>query len=80
MCLNLAAGPAKEEEKEPQQAETCPCCAESNLTYGDSGLADAQYFYHWTCGECGATGTEWFDLVFSEHIIKTPGTPSEAAA
>ena len=78
MCTVVAAVP--EEEIQQQQAETCPCCGESNLRYGESGLADAQYYYKWTCAECKATGTEWFDLVFSEHIIKTPGTPAQAAA
>lgn len=63
-----------EEEPEEQQAEKCPCCGESNLSYGDSGLVDSQYYYNWTCQECDAAGTQWFDLVFSEHIIKKPGS------
>ena len=73
MCLSLAADRPEKEDTE-QQAETCPCCGEPNLTYGDSGLADSQYYYHWTCQEYDATGTEWFDLVFSEHIIKKTGS------
>lgn len=80
MCLTLVPTQPEEEETEPQEAEKCPCCGEPNLNYGDSGLADAQYYYNWTCQECGATGTEWFDLVFSEHIIKSPGSLSLDAA
>ena len=74
MCTNAILAPAAETTPVAHFAGTCPCCQESELHYGESGLADAQYYYNWNCPECEATGTEWFELVFIEHTLKTPGS------
>lgn len=73
MCQLSETPPATEEQPPAHQAGKCPSCQCDELAYGDSGIQDGGYAYDWTCVECGATGTEWFDLVFSQHIIKTPG-------
>lgn len=81
MCTTATPTPTAEPQARPQEAGKCPACDQAELSYGTGEVGDAlSYSYPWTCTNCEATGTEWFELVFSEHIIKTPGTPAPAAA
>ena len=50
------------------EAGVCPLCGKASLEYGNSGIQDENYFYSWSCANCGASGKEWYNLVFSEHI------------
>jgi len=47
----------------------CPKCG-GNLDYGCGEPSDdSQYFYHWKCTECHATGKEWYKMTFIEHTV-----------
>jgi predicted nucleic-acid-binding Zn-ribbon protein len=46
----------------------CPVCgAEGNLDYDGTSIQEGYLFYGWTCKNCGATGEEFYSLVFEEH-------------
>lgn len=47
----------------------CPKCGSDNLTYEDTQLEADMLGYEFTCDECGAEGTEWYELVYTESII-----------
>lgn len=77
MCQPIAPEPTEAATSPAHQEGKCPCCGKSNLSYGDSGLQDGGYYYKWTCDDCDATGTEWYNLVFSEHHIQSTGDTAE---
>ena len=55
-------------------AGTCPNCGNGDLKYrGGTVEGIDNYFYNWTCEECGAFGRECYDMVFSEQIIDKEG-------
>lgn len=56
-----------------QKEGVCPECG-SWFKYGDGGIEDGGYKYNWTCPDCGAEGEEWYDVYFSEHIVKRHGS------
>lgn len=53
----------------------CPKCGCNNLDYGVLEIGDNSVYYPWNCPDCGASGKEWYDLVFSgqEYEIKEGG-------
>lgn len=54
----------------------CPVCGSESLNYGSSGVDEGGYFYSWECEKCGACGKEWYDLVFSGHVLSKSGVCS----
>ncbi len=52
------------------EAGVCPLCGKAALEYGNPGIQDESYFYSWSCANCGASGKEWYNLVFSEHTVR----------
>jgi len=62
----------KVELKEPkeQREGTCPRCGCIDLNYGDSEIDGGNVKYEWDCPKCKASGTEWYELRFAEHIYK----------
>ena len=52
-----------------QEQGVCPVCGGNSLSYGDSELEGESIGYEWTCDDCGGEGTEWYSLLFAEHII-----------
>lgn len=45
----------------------CPKCGKYNLEYEALEVSENSVYYPWTCPDCGASGKEWYDLVFSEQ-------------
>ena len=48
----------------------CPKCGSINLEYGNTELEGESLGYEFECRDCGTEGTEWYDLEYSETIIK----------
>ena len=48
---------------------SCPNCDSTELDY-DGEKSDEGYVYHVTCEECHFRWDEWYDLIFSENIIR----------
>lgn len=48
----------------------CPKCGSSNLEYGNTELEGESLGYEFECNECGCDGIEWYELIYSETIIK----------
>lgn len=42
----------------------CPVCGEAELKYGDHEFVFEQLMYEWECMNCGAEGTEEYNLEF----------------
>lgn len=63
----------EQENFEVQKEGHCPECGSEALEYGDGSLEDGGYRYQWTCSNCGASGTEWYNLEFSEHRVEEHG-------
>ena len=58
---------------QPHRQGECPACQEHDLDYqGSMELQDQQAFYRWTCSSCGATGQEWYEMVFVSHEAIQP--------
>lgn len=47
----------------------CPKCGSDELTYGNTELIGECMGYEFTCESCGAEGTEWYNLTYTESII-----------
>jgi len=54
-----------------QEEGVCPCCGDT-LDYGSSYPQDGMYAYEWNCenDKCNATGVEWYEMNFIEHVVK----------
>lgn len=50
-------------------AGQCGNCKSTDIEYGESGVDDESYYYKFTCNNCGKTGREWYDLVYSETMM-----------
>lgn len=49
----------------------CPVCGEKENIEYQGGLDDGGYTYHCTCGNCGATYHECYDMIFAgDYCIK----------
>lgn len=48
----------------------CVNCGHEDLDYSESILEGNGIGFPWECSECGAKGTEWYDMEFNSHIIK----------
>lgn len=46
----------------------CPICG-ADIDYEGSFFEDDQVGMDWTCPECDAEGTEWYDLQFSTSTV-----------
>ena len=68
---------SRQECSEVKEEGYCPECGSEALEYGESGLKDGGYRYKWTCSNCGASGTEWYNLEFSEHTVEKHGKKYE---
>lgn len=67
-------------EKVEMAAGHCPVRGcEGGLDYGSFSPEDDGGFYPWRCMSCGATGKEWYDMSFSEHLL-TGGPKAQSAA
>ena len=64
-------------EKVEMAAGHCPIrdCT-GDLDYGSFEPADDGGYYPWRCLSCGATGKEWYDMSFSEHVLTGEPTPA----
>lgn len=49
-----------------KEAGQCPVCNSYALDYGDYDWEDNSIGYLFSCADCGAEGTEWYNLVFDE--------------
>lgn len=64
-------------EKVEMAAGHCPVRGcEGDLDYGCFELEDDGGYYPWRCMSCGATGKEWHDMSFSEHMLTGEPTPA----
>jgi len=52
------------------EAGVCPVCGNESLDYGSAEIECYDIKYPWTC-ECGASGDEYCDIIFSEHCNVT---------
>ena len=59
--------------KKKHEAGVCPCCGADDLDYGVLRVQDDNVGYPWSCLNCGAVGTEWYELTFSEHDVDEEG-------
>jgi transcription elongation factor Elf1 len=54
------------DEYQGEDPGICPVCGAAELDYGteivDKEAVDATLVYDWTCGNCGATGTEIYNM------------------
>lgn len=50
--------------------EKCPKCNSDNITYGNSTLDGESMGYQAQCDDCKTKFTEWYNLEYSESIIK----------
>ena len=56
--------------KEETMQGKCPKCDSDNITYGDSTLDGESMGYQAQCDDCKTKFTEWYNLEYSESIIK----------
>jgi hypothetical protein len=49
---------------------TCPCCGAIDLSYGSMEVEPEMVYYPWSCDNCHATGSEWYNLEFTGHNIE----------
>ena len=49
---------------------TCPCCGSNDLSYGSMEVEPEMVYYPWSCDNCDATGSEWYNLEFTGHNIE----------
>lgn len=56
-------------DKKKNREGVCPQCGNTELEYGAGELTERSFKYPWICKICGAEGTEWYDLVFSEQVL-----------
>lgn len=47
----------------------CPVCGSDRLDFDGFVVEGNSCIYKWRCNGCGVSGREWYDLIFSEHII-----------
>lgn len=59
-----------EKYKEIEQG-ICPVCGSENLNYEGLEPEEEMIVYPWTCENCGATGSEWYELQFAGHNVDT---------
>lgn len=59
-------------KKGKQEAGVCPVCKkDGQLDYGDMDLSSGNSIgYEFTCDNCGAEGIEWYDLTYSETLVR----------
>jgi transcription elongation factor Elf1 len=55
------------------QAGECPVCGSRDLNYECSDTDGDNMWYPWSCGKCGSTGVEYYELKFIEHQIRQFG-------
>ena len=48
----------------------CGKCGSEDIDYGGSEIVDDSLSYLFHCNKCGADGTEWYDLTYSETIME----------
>ena len=53
-----------------QEQNKCPNCNSDNIEYGSSLLEGNSMGYKITCKDCGCEAIEWYNLEYSETIIK----------
>lgn len=51
----------------------CPKCGGYNLKYGVMQPIENSIYYPWECEDCGASGKEYYDLIFSEQELDAEG-------
>ena len=49
---------------------TCPCCGAIELSYDSMEVEGEMVYYPWSCDNCDATGSEWYNLEFTGHNIE----------
>lgn len=79
LCDETSGNDLEEKAKRHEEG-VCPECGSTNLEYGESGIKDTSYGYQWACDDCGAEGTEWYALSFSEHSVRKHGCVLSGAA
>lgn len=50
--------------------ETCPKCGSTMINYGVTELDGESMGYHAQCDDCGTKFIEWYNLEYTESIIK----------
>lgn len=55
----------------------CPLCNSDNLDYDVMEVVDTGVEYPWTCNDCGAEGTEFYNISFSEVRAIASGKDGE---
>ena len=62
----------------PEESETgyCPVCG-AKPDFEASEIHDVSVKDPWDCGECGAKGAEWCDIVFAEHRVVFDSIPDD---
>ena len=48
--------------------DVCPVCGSENLSFGSWEIIDSGAVIPFECKDCGATGTEGYDLVFDGNF------------
>lgn len=51
-----------------QDGDKCPVCGTELCFLGNQTIENNSTRVDWECPGCGATGTQWNDIVFSEHL------------
>ena len=46
----------------------CPLCDSENIDFDSADIDDLSVHYPWTCDDCGAQGTESYDMEFVGHF------------
>ena len=57
-------------EKQGFKEGVCPFCNSIGLDYGAVELETGFLFYLATCRNCGATGREYYNIEFTDIIMK----------
>jgi hypothetical protein len=53
-----------------QAVGKCPKCGSENVEYGTSLLEGDSLGYKMTCKDCNCEAIEWYNLSYSETVIK----------
>ena len=51
-------------------AGNCSVCNSDDTEYGSMEVVDDCCSYEIICNHCGATGHEWYDLIYTETIMR----------
>ena len=47
----------------------CSVCMSEDVTYGISEIVDNMIRYEITCNKCGASGDEWYNVVYNTTMM-----------